>query len=283
MTRFRAAAWPACSGLARARRRREIPRVKTTAARLLTVPFLALTALLSAQEPPAGEKPADDKSGTPGRAGALWQFPKEYRQLVDQAMESFLVRDFKGALANVDKADQVLPPTVWTLNVRGAVAIEQRNFAEGVKYCEAALKLDGAFFPAKFNLSEVLFLQGKYAEARALWLRLLQSYPLHRAPGRADTTAELLLYRIFLTFLLEKDTKNAREWLEKIPYPSSTPAYPYAHAAWEHELGRMEKWEEWLKQTENIWPASERASFSDLLMQLGWIKRPTGEDGPVKK
>ena len=257
--------------------------MKTPAARLLTVPFLALTALLSAQEPPAGEKPADAKSGTPDRAGALWQFPKEYRQILDKAMERFQVRDFKGALANVDKADQILPPTVWTLNVRGAVAMEQRNFAEGVKYCEAALKLDGAFFPAKFNLCEVLFLQGKYAEARALWLRLLQNYPVHRAPGREDTIPELLIYRIFLTFLLEKDTKNAREWLEKIPYPSSTPAYPYAHAAWEHEMGKMEKWEEWLKQTENIWPESERASFTDVLMQLGWIKRPLGEDAPVKK
>lgn len=252
--------------------------MKTTAARLLTVPFLALTALLSAQEPSAGGKRADAKSGTPDRAGALWQFPKEYRQILDKAMERFLVRDFKGALANVDQADQILPPTVWTLNMRGAAAIEQRSFAEGVKYCEAALKLDGAFFPAKFNLSEVLFLQGKYAEARALWLRLLQN-----DSGRADTTTELLSYRIFLTFLLEKDTKNAREWLEKIPYPSISPAYPYAHAAWEHEMGKMEKWEEWLKQTENIWPAAERANFTDVLMQLGWIKRPPGEDAPVKK
>jgi tetratricopeptide (TPR) repeat protein len=204
-------------------------------------------------------------------------YPERYRALLGQAMSSFHARDFRGAIAAIEKADVILPPTPWSLNVRGAVAIEQRQWDDGIRNCVEALRIDPNFFPAKFNLCEIPFYQGKYAESRTMWEKLLAQQPKD----------ELLIYRIFLTYLLEGDVLNSDTWLKKLPFPSETPAYQYGHAALYLHAERAardsgdgdkakasaEKAAEWIKSAEFIWPESKRASFIDVLMQLGWMKR----------
>jgi tetratricopeptide (TPR) repeat protein len=203
------------------------------------------------------------RGSTPSTAN----FPSQYLLFVAEAMKSFQARDFEGAIAYADRADALLPPTVWTINVRGAVAIERLQFADGEKFCMEALKLDPSFFPAKFNLAEIPFLQGKYPEARKRWETLYDRI------AHDDPTGELLIYRIFLTFLLERDMAAARSWLDKLPFPSQTPAYQYAHAAWERQNGDIKKWQEWIDSAEFIWPLSKRSSFSDVLLQLKWLQK----------
>ncbi len=193
--------------------------------------------------------------------------PSRYIFLLSESMRRFQLRDFKGALTYVDRADEILPPTAWSLNIRGAAAIELRDFERGFKQCSDALKLDPGFFPAKFNICEIPFLQGKYAEARGFWLKLFTTI----RPG--ESTAELVTYRIYLTYLLEKDFDRAKEWMEKIPFPSQTPAYQYANAAWARQKGDMGKWDEWLRSAAYIWPEEKRSEFADVLIQIGWLKR----------
>ena len=208
--------------------------------------------------PPATPDSAKDR--TPA-------LPQRYQSLLVEAMNHFHIRDFAGTLKFVVRADEILAPTTWSLKIRGAVAIEQRDYAKGQKYCIDALKVDANFFPAKFNLCEIPFLQEKYAEARTLWMKLYEE------TKKEDPTGELLVYRIFLTYLLEKDLDHAKEWIAKIPFPSQTPAYHYAHAALERQQGNRAKWDEWIKSAEYVWPDSKRASFTDVLTQLGWLKK----------
>ena len=246
--------------------------------------FAALAACAIAQGDPA-PKPAPAEAGpatapagqqepkgsrsellTTGPGLRLETLPSRYQFLLTEAMRRFQVHDFKGATDYVDRADEVVPPTAWSLNVRGAIAIEQHDFDRGLKYCSDALKLDPDFFPAKFNISEIPFLEAKYAEARVLWVKILSSL----RPG--DSTVELVTYRIYLTYLLEKDFDHAKEWLEKIPFPSQTPAYQYANAAWARQKGDLAKWDEWIRSASYIWPETKRSEFMDVLVQLGWLK-----------
>ncbi len=222
-----------------------------------------------AEKPPFGSEGTGPRSdlSTAGPAVKLSTLPGRYQFLLSEAMRRFQVRDFKGAKDYVDRADEILPPTAWSLNVRGAIAIEQRDFDRGFKYCSDALKLDPGFFPAKFNLCEIPFLEGKYAEARGVWQKLLAAV----RPG--DSSSELVIYRIFLTFLLEDDFEHAKEWLEKIPFPSQTPAYQYGHAAWARQKGDTAKWDEWIRSAAYVWPEQKRSEFMDVLIQMGWMKR----------
>ena len=254
----------------------------------LLIPFLAACAIAQDDTTPTpgtapkpGEKPAPAENPPPapagngarsdlptgGRVQKISSLPSRYQFLLTEAMKRFQLRDFKGALDYADRADQVLPPTVWSLNVRGAIAIEQRDFERGYKFCSDALKLEPGFFPAQFNICEIPFLQGKYAEARGLWLKLFAAVK----PG--ESSAELLTYRIFLTYLLENDFDHANDWMEKIPFPSQTPAYHYAHAAWSRQKGDLAKWDDWLRSATYVWPEVKRSEFTDVLFQLGWLKR----------
>jgi hypothetical protein len=228
---------------------------------------------------PAGKSPAENQPSAPEGTGArselpaggpatrIASLPSRYQFLLTEAMRRFQLRDFKGATEYADRADEVLPPTVWSLNVRGAIAIEQRDFERGYKFCSDALKMEPGFFPARFNVCEIPFLQGKHAEARGLWQKLLAGI------RQGEPTAELVTYRIFLTYLLENDFDHANEWMEKIPFPSLTPAYQYAHAAWSRQKGDLARWEEWLRSAAYIWPETKRSEFTDVLFQLGWLKR----------
>jgi tetratricopeptide (TPR) repeat protein len=226
----------------------------------------------SQQEPPTPQTPPTlpaTKSELSDEAGTLKMdsFPKRYQFLLIEAMKRFQIRDFKGALEYVDKADEVLAPTAWSLNIRGAIAIELHDFERGLKFCKDALKLEPNFFPAKFNICEIPFLQGQYAEARKLWSQIYAGMKI------GDSSAELVIYRIFLTFLLEKDMTQARDWMEKIPFPSQTPAYQFAQAAWARQKGDLTKWDEWMRSANYIWPEMKRAEFVDVMIQLGWVKR----------
>lgn len=192
-------------------------------------------------------------------------YSKEYLRIVAEAIKSFKARDFRGAISFADKADALIPPTAYTLNVRGAVAIEQRKFDEGFDFCLRALKVEPGFFPARFNLCEIPFNKGEYKLARE-GLTIL-----YNETEKDDPTIELLVYRIFLTYLFEDDAVHANEWKEKIPFPSQTPAYQYANAAWERKHGRIAKWHDWLRSAEFIWPEVKRVAFADVLIHVGWL------------
>src|SRR5688572_25126984 len=114
--------------------------------------------------------------------------PPSYRDAMMAAMRSFTSRDFDKAREQVNKADSTWKQTPVSLNILGAILIEERKFEDGRKQCLDALKLDPTFFPARFNLAEIPFVQGKYAEARAMFERLQEDEP----------TDDLLRFRIFL-------------------------------------------------------------------------------------
>jgi predicted Zn-dependent protease len=187
----------------------------------------------------------------------------DYGRIIRQAVERFHARDFDAALARIAEADKLAPDTPIALNMRGAIAIERRQFAEGAKYCEEALKKDPKFFPARFNLAEIPFLQKQYAEARRIFGALLAEEPKN----------ELLQYRVFLTHLLEKNEGAARQELEKLKFPSDTGAYYYAHAAWEFAHDNEKEALRWIQAGDWIFTPEKNIYFADVLRDLGWLKR----------
>lgn len=197
-------------------------------------------------------------------ADAIQNYPPAYANLLRDAVRSFSERDFATAVALIDKADAIHPPTPMSLNVRGAVAIEQRRFDEGRTLCVDAMKLDPHFFPARFNLGEIPFVQGKYAEARSIFQKLQDENPKD----------ELLQFRIYLTYLLEKNEAAAKDGLEHVPFLSNTPIYYYSNAAWEFAHGNSKGGKEWVDRGNWVFPPFRTRNFADVFFDLGWLQRP---------
>lgn len=211
---------------------------------------------------------------TPGPKAPLTakQYPPAYIQAVTEVFRAFRTRDWQSTRAALDKADKILPPTPMTLNTRGAVLIEEKNFEEGARFCQEALKLDPKFYPARFNLAEIQLVQGNYAEARKQFEKFVRENPKD----------ELARFRVFLTYLLEKSYDDARRAIEQIPFPGDTPAYYYANAAWEFARGGKEEAKKWLGRADWTFGAEKCALFADSLYEIGWMKRgePVGPLAP---
>ena len=194
--------------------------------------------------------------------------PPAYISTLKGAMSSFAARDFKTAIALVDKAEGLYQPSAMTVNVRAAVAIEEKKFDEGREFCLKALQLDPKFFPALFNLAEIPFMQGKYAEARLAYEKLLDD----------EASADLIKFRLYLTYLLEKDDERAKAQLDKIPLLNDTPIYFYAFAAWEFAHGDEKKAHSYLNSAETVFPKTKLSNFADVFYDIGWLKRSTGNE-----
>ena len=190
--------------------------------------------------------------------------PPDYVKTVQNAMRTFSTRDFKTTLALVDKAEAMYQPTAMTVNVRAAIAIEDKKFDEGKEYCLKALQLDPKFFPALFNLAEIPFMQGKYAEARLAYEKLIDD----------ESSADLIKFRLYLTYLLEKNDEVAKVQLEKIPLLNDSPIYFYGYAAWEFAHGDEKKAQSYLNSAETVFPKAKLSNFLDVFYDIGWMKRP---------
>ncbi|MHA3772002.1 tetratricopeptide repeat protein [Verrucomicrobiota bacterium sgz303538] len=199
-------------------------------------------------------------------------YPPAYVEIMEKAIRSFLARDYDGAVRLLDQADQLFAAGVHSLNMRGAIAIERKQFDEGAKYCQQALKQDPKFFPARFNLAEIPFVQKKYAEARTGFQKMLDEDPQN----------ELLEYRVFLTYLLEGNDDAAKKALDEIKFPSNTASYYYANAAWEFAHGNEEKALGWIRSGDWVFPPSRNQNFADVLYDVGWLKRPGAQESAEK-
>ena len=209
---------------------------------------------------------------TPSPATATKLYPAAYIKAVGEVIRAFRTRDWPLTLAALDKADKIHPPTPVTLNTRGAIEIEQKNFEEGARYCQEALKLDPKFYPARFNLAEIQLVQGHYPEARKMFEKFV----------RENSRDELARFRIFLTFLLEKNYDDARRAIDLIPFPGDTPAYYYANASWDFAHERATEAHKWLGRADWTFGPDKCATFADSLYEIGWIKRPAPKSADPK-
>lgn len=194
------------------------------------------------------------------------ELPPAYVEAVREAVIQFSNRDFPKTREALDRADAMLPPTPLTLNTRGAILIEERKFEEGAEFCRRALEIDPQFYPARFNLCEIPMIQRRYAEAREQFLKILDEYPRD----------ELVMFRIMLTHLVEKDDAAARRVLDRIPFPGSTCSYYYANAAWEFAHGNEEEAHKWMKRGNWVFKPQMTINFADAMREIGWIKTAPG-------
>src|SRR5438309_3399033 len=95
------------------------------------------------------------------------------RSRVEQARQAYQQRDFAGALKFVDDADAADPNQAATLNLRGEILLEQKQFDQAEAEFKKALKSDPKFRQAQFNLAQVPFKKKDYTTARDRFEALL--------------------------------------------------------------------------------------------------------------
>ena len=210
-----------------------------------------------AAQPAAPSKAALD-AGTP------------YMRALIEAGAAYGDRDFTRALAKLDLADQIQPNIPDTWNMRGAIYAEQHAFEKAGDAFEKAAKLNPGDFWPHYNLAHLLLMQKRYDEAAAAFQKL-------SIYGGHD---ELVQFKIVLADLLDGKPDNAKPVLDAMKFPSDTPAYYFAHAAWGFAHKDQKEGNYWTASGLKIFGLAQCASFYDGLAGIGWV--PTRKaDGSI--
>src|SRR5262249_52174034 len=95
------------------------------------------------------------------------------RSRVEQARQAYQQRDFATALSFVDEAIAADPNQAASLNLRGEILLEQKQFDQAEAEFKKALKADSKFRQAQFNLALVPLKKKDYSAARDRFEALL--------------------------------------------------------------------------------------------------------------
>ncbi len=186
---------------------------------------------------------------------------------LEQAQQAYEQRDFERAAKLAEQADVAQPNQPAVLNLRGEILLEQGRFAEAESYFTKALKIDGKFREAQFNLADVPFRQKDYAKARERFQALLKQTP----GGEKNQAAQLINFKIYMTYLLEGKDSRAQSMMEQFQFSGDTPALYYAQAAWEFKHGKNDTANDWIASARKIYPLASNAAYSTGFYDLGWL------------
>lgn len=189
-----------------------------------------------------------------------------FQKKIVEAITAYKLKDYAKAEKLANEANAIQPDTLAGLNLLGAIKLDQGQVDEAAKLFEKTLEKDPAFYPAKFNLAEIPFQAKEYDKAREMFEKLLAENP----------SDELAQFKIFLSYLLQKNMGKARKTLESIPWPGDTPAYYFAHAAWEYAHDNVKDAEGWIQSASRIFSPSANAIYAETLEELGWLKLKKG-------
>jgi tetratricopeptide (TPR) repeat protein len=185
---------------------------------------------------------------------------------IEIARSYYQAGNFDGALAALDQFDQSRGKIAESLDLRGAIYMERGQLDEAARAFRAAHEVDHALFSPRIHLGEALFREKKYTEARDVFESLLRETNIL-------ISSEQLRYALLLTYLAARDDTGARAALDRIKFPTQTPAYYYAQAAWEFAHDRKSDAQKWIKAADGIFDAKTGAWFARPLYDFGWLKK----------
>ncbi len=223
--------------------------------RILLV-FLAGATLLRAQT-----KPSVDP-----RVKALIE---EVRQLQQKQLSN-------EALRKLDEADAISPGSALIANVRGSIytAPPLRDYVKARECFELAEKLTPDAFEPKFNKIELLYVEHKYAEAESAFTKLLVDFVKLREDVR-----HLVQFKIIVCQLKQGKVAEAEKTSAAFTFMDDTPAYYYMKSAFAFQLPDADEAQKWISKAEKIFKEQDNAVYLDSLMEAGWLKTVTTEEG----
>src|SRR5438067_8840998 len=198
------------------------------------------------------------------------------RSRVEQARQAYQQRDFVAARKFIDDADAAEPNQAATLNLRGEILLEQKQFDQAEAEFKKALKADSKFRQAQFNLALVPLKKKDYATARDRFEALLS-----KTGGEKSEAAQLIKFNIYMTYLLEGKDSRAQKLMEQFQFTGDTPALYYAQAAWEFKNNNPTKATDWITSAKKIYSPALNVVFADSCYDLGWMQSPALATAPA--
>lgn len=181
------------------------------------------------------------------------------QHLVDSALADFEAKKYDPALKSLLEAEKLQPDSSFIQNLVGAAYTKKKDYAKAKECFDKALSLQPDFFPAEFNVGELLFLQKQYPQALAHFVKMSNN----------DPGNELLQFKLVLCLLLTDQVEDAQKLVKHMKYPGDGPAWFYSQAALEIKAGHKSQAKEYLATAESIFPG-KTSLYAETFQDLSW-------------
>src|SRR5437868_1216199 len=197
----------------------------------------------------------------------------ELESMYNKAFREFSAANYDQALKELDGIDARQPDLAESQNLRGVILMRQASYDQAEAALQKALAADPKFSSARFNLAEIPFLRKDWAEARKRFEALLQG---NSAELQGDA-AQLIQYKILLTYLLEGKENMVDSMLAKFELSPDTPAVHYSNAALALQHKNEKEAKDWLTKAEKNFSPQLNKLFAESLYEVGWLQKPAGQ------
>ncbi len=196
----------------------------------------------------------------------------ELESMYDKAFREFNASNYPQALKELDAIDARQPDLAESHNLRGVILMRQAEYDQAEAALQKALATDPKFWNARFNLAEIPFLKKDWAEARKRFEGLLQGNS--ELQGEA---AQLIQYKILLTYLLEGKENMVDSIMAKFELTPDTPAVHYSNAAIALQHKKEQEAKDLLAAAEKKFSPQLNKLFAESLYEVGWLQKPAGQ------
>ncbi len=177
---------------------------------------------------------------------------------LEAILKDFENEDYDEALAKLDAINSHRPNDPLVLNLIGSVYTKKGDYVTARSVFDKSLEVEPGFFPSLYNIGELHFLQKNYSEARDHF----------QAMRSDDSRHELLQFKVALCDMLLGEDERAKKIMQAIKYPGDSPAWYYAHAAWENKRGNTSKAREYVRGAKYIF-GPKCSLFDETFKTLG--------------
>jgi tetratricopeptide (TPR) repeat protein len=193
--------------------------------------------------------------------------------MYDKAFREFSAANYEQAIKELDAIDARQPDLAESQNLRGVILMRQAQYDQAEASLQKALATDPKFWNARFNLAEIPFLRKEWAEARKRFEGLLQG-------GTAELqgeAAQLIQYKILLTYLLEGKENMVDSILAKFELTPDTPAVTYSNAAVAFQHKSENEAKDLIAAAEKKFSPQLNKLFAESFYEIGWMQKPAGQ------
>ena len=184
---------------------------------------------------------------------------KNYDTVIARASRDLADGKIDEAAADAQLAEKLDPTNPESANLLGIVASKKKDYAAAVSQFNRALTENPKFYTAKFNLVDVLLLQGDYQQARSILAGL----------SEIDPKSEVVQFKFALSFVLANETDQASAFIDEMEFPGKTPAYYYARAAVWLKKGLDKDASQYSVNAHKYYTDSQCKYFVSILQEMG--------------
>jgi predicted Zn-dependent protease len=185
--------------------------------------------------------------------------------LLEGARTDYLAGNFDVALRELDQHDKAKGPDGDSLDLRGAIAVEQNKLESAERDFTEAHKLQPELFAPRLHLADLFLREKKYDAARELYEKL-------GAETNIVLSSEQVRYGLLIVALASHADAAAQSALARITFPTESPAYYFAQAASALAHNDANEGKKWMATARAIFEPRAVAWFIRPLYNLGWLK-----------